>query len=292
MARTIAQIYDSLNTVKANMTALQGYVTEVSGVVKDDSKNLAADVTSGSKIANWRLWLWVVAVGSWVMENLFDSAVASISAVVNSARPHTLRWYEQETGKWQYGHELAWINDDHYGYATDDPAARLVAAVSATESDAGAVTIKAVKAISGELTQLSTIEQTSLAAYWAQWKDAGVAIEIVSRPANVLDIQATVVRDRLILAEDGTLLRDSGINPLTDALQAWLDALPFNGIIRKTDIEAAAKQAEGIKDFVITFFWIREGDGVTWTQISREIVPPSGFASIDLERSTFTYVDE
>lgn len=292
MARTIAQIYDSLNTVKANMTELQGYVTEVSGVAKDDSRNLVADVTSGSKIANWRLWLWVVAVGSWVMENLFDSAVASIAAVVNSARPHTLRWYEQETGKWQYGHELVWINDDHYGYATDDPDARLVAAVAASESDTGEVTIKAVKEVSGALTQLSTLEQESLAAYWAQWKDAGVAIEIVSRPANVLDIQATVVRDRLILDDDGYLLRDSSINPLTDSINAYMEAIPFNGVIRKTDLEAAAKQAEGIKDFVITFFWIREGDGVSWTQISREIVPSSGFATIDFEVSDFTYIDE
>ncbi|MDD2962578.1 MAG: hypothetical protein PHQ65_07790 [Bacteroidales bacterium] len=292
MARTIQEIYDSLNTVKTNMTELNGYVTESGGTVGDNAKNLLLDADSGSKIANWRLWLWVVAVASFVVEGLFDTAKAYIASVVNATRPHTLRWYEQEAKKWQYGHEITWIDDDHYGYLVDDALSRIVTDVAATEADDGSLTIKAVKRASGFPVALATHELQSFTAFWARWKDAGVRVAIVSQNPNVLDIQAVVLRDRLVLAEDGTLIRDSSVNTLQVALDTWLNNLQFNGVIRITDIEQAAKTAEGIIDFSITFLWIADYTETSWQQVAREVVPSSGFAVIDYERSDFNYVDE
>lgn len=292
MARTIQEIYDSLNTVKSSMSELNSYVTESGGVVGDNSRNLVLDATSGSKIANWRLWLWIVAVASHVVEGLFDAAKAYISSTINSVRPHTLKWYEQEARKWQYGHEIAWLDDDHFGYLIIDAAARLVTDVAATEADDGSLTIKAVKRVSGVPAALASLELQSFIAFWARWKDAGVRINIVSQPPNVLDIQAVVQRDRLVLAEDGTLLRDSSVNTMQAALEAWLNNLQFNGVIRITDIEQAAKTAEGIIDFAITYLWIADHTAVSWQQVPREVIPSSGFAVIDYERSDFNYVNE
>jgi hypothetical protein len=292
MARTIAQIYDALNTVKSNMTELSALVTESTGSPVDHSENLILDASSGSKVANWRLWLWIVAVASWVIENVVDNRVAEISAIINGLRPHTLEWYEAETLKWQYGHELIWINEDHWDYLVDDPANRIVAAVSASTNDMGEVVIKVAKLDGAYLQPLTTGEVEGLVAFWKKWKDAGVKLQIVTAAANVLKIQATVVRNRLVLAQDGTLLRNSAINPLTDALADYIDHVPFNEIIRITDIEAAAKMAEGITDFVITSLEIRPDDIVDWVVVNREVIPSSGFARIDYQVSTFTYVDE
>ena len=292
MARTIAQIYESLNTVKSNMAELSALVTESTGVPVDNSQNLILDASSGSKVAKWRLWLWIVAVACWVIENIVDNRVTEISAIVNGLRPHTLDWYESETLKWQYGHELAWINDDHWGYLVDDPAARIVVAVSAATNEMGEVVIKVAKQVGAFLEPLTAGEVEGLVAYWKKWKDAGVKIVIVTEESNVLKIQATVVRNRLVLAADGTLLRDSTINPLTNALADYIDNVPFNEIIRITDFEAAAKLAEGITDFVITSLEIRPGDVVAWTVVDREVIPSSGFARIDYVVSTFTNVDE
>jgi hypothetical protein len=291
MSRTISEIYDSLNTVKNNMTELKGFVTETTGTDMDNANNLALDASSGSKVAKWRLWLWIVAVASWVIENIVSSGELTISAIVNGNRPHTLRWYEDQTRAWQYGHELAWLNDDHWGYATEDTAAKLAAAVSATETGNGQVTIKVVKEVTGTLTPLSGLEQDSLDAYWARWKDAGVEILLVTTEPDQIKFNATVVRNRLILASDGTLLRDSSVDPLTAALADYMDAVPFNGVIRVTDIEQAAKSAEGIIDFVISSMSISP-DGETWTVVTREVIPDSGFANISYDDCTLTYIDE
>ena len=273
------------------MTELKGYVTETTGTDMDNANNLALDASSGSKVAKWRLWLWIVAVASWVIENIVGSGELTISAIVNSSRPHNLRWYEDQTRDWQYGHELVWLNDDHWGYATDDIATRLASGVSATETGNGEITIKVVKEVGGVYTPLTTIELDSLTAFWTRWKDAGVHILLVSTIANELRITATVVRDRLILAADGTLLRDSSVDPLTAALADYMDAVPFNGVIRVTDIESAAKSAEGIKDFVITELAISDDGGNTYTTVDREVIPSSGFANISQD-SAFNYIDE
>lgn len=292
MARTIAQIYDALNQVKNNMNELQNYVTETTGSKMDTATNIALDAKSGSRVAKWRIWLWIVAVASWTIENIVESAQLVISAIINGQRPHTLRWYEEETKNWQYGHELEWLNNDHWGYAQDDEAARLVSQVSATKSGNGEVTIKAVKESGGALAPLATLEKDSLEAYWSKWADAGVEILLVSDDPNQLKIEATVVRDRLILAADGTLLRDSSINPLDLAIAEFIAAIPFNGIIRITDMEAAAKEAEGIKDFVITNLSISPAGDPVWVPVDREVVPSSGFANINTAASTYTNIDE
>jgi hypothetical protein len=291
MSRTIAEIYDSLNTVKNNMTELKGYVTETSGTDMDTANNLALDAESGSKVAKWRLWLWIVAVASWLIENIVGSGELSLQAIINGQRPHNLRWYEEETNKWQYGHEIEWIDNDHWGYMVDDETARLVSAVSATQSGNGEVTIKAVKLVMGVLTPLTTLEKSSLEAFWAKWKDAGVEIVLVSAQPNQLELEATIVRDRLILDSDNTLLRNSSIYPITDAFDDYLEAVPFNGVIRITDIEQAVKQAEGIKDFVISSLSISP-DGGVFTLVDREVVPTSGFANLLDGNLDFTYIDE
>jgi len=292
MARTISEIYDSLNQVKSNMTELAGLVTESTGQPVDTSSNLILDASSGSKVAKWRLWLWIVAVASWVIENIAESRVSEIAAIVNGQRPHTLRWYEAETLKWQYGHDLEWINDDHWGYVVDDPDSRIVSAASASETELGFIELKGARIINGWYQPLSEEEVLHLEAFWSRYKDAGVKVVIVTAEADVLKFNATVVRNRLILAADGTLLRDSGVNPLSQELAEYIANVPFNGIIRITDIEAAAKAAEGIIDFVITSISIRPGDNLDWVPIDRDAVPASGFARIDYVECIMTNIDE
>jgi len=82
------------------------------------------------------------------------------------------------------------------------------------------------------------------------------------------------------------------VNPLSQELAEYIANVPFNGIIRITDIEAAAKAAEGIIDFVITSISIRPGDNLDWVPIDRDAVPASGFARIDYVECIMTNIDE
>ena len=169
MARTIAEIYDALNSSKASFSELNDFVvsTSVPGSTQDNSTDLAIDVTSGSKVAVWRLWMWIFAVGSWMVEVLFDRHSADVTAVLDSKRIHTLRWYAEESKKYQYGYPVSWI-DNMYQYATSDADAQIVKYAAASERN-GTVVLKVAKNSGGVKAPLTTLEKATFTEFWSKW---------------------------------------------------------------------------------------------------------------------------
>ncbi|MDD2965536.1 MAG: hypothetical protein PHU33_16455 [Bacteroidales bacterium] len=289
--RKVSAIYDELNVIKSSMTELNSYVTDVTGSPVDDSTQFIIDAKSTSKIARWRLWLWIVAFAIWILEAKIEENKSDITDMIDSQKVMFLKWFESHTREWQFGYSLVWL-DDHWGYATTDNDAKLAVFVAASEIEEDDVLKISLKILKSEKVPLTETELTSLVAFWAKEKPAGLKMTFISIDPNPLNIQAVVVRDRNVLNEDNTLIRDASINPLQDALDAFTDSIEFDGKIRRTDIEAAAKTAEGIIDFYITFLWINQTAGVSWTQVDMEVIPASGFAYIDWDESDFTYIDE
>lgn len=96
MARTIAQIYDAPNQSKASMQELHDFVVDNRpGQILDNADTLLSDLNNPSRVAIWRLWLWLVAVASWTVEKLSDLHKSEVNSIVSSKMPHTLRWYAE-----------------------------------------------------------------------------------------------------------------------------------------------------------------------------------------------------
>ena len=226
MARSIAEIYDALNLVKGNMSELGVYVNNDSESV-DTAKKLVNDVRTSSKVAVWRLWLWIVAVGSWIIENLQDLHESKINAILANDKPHTLPWYAGSSKLFQFGYVLSWLTD-HFGYEVIDDTARIVNYAAATENETGGVTIKAMK--TGR-TVLSTLELNAFKAYWARFKDAGVVLTFVSSPVNHIWFDVTIYRNRSILNNDNSLIADSSRNAVTDPAHNYVESVDFNGTV-------------------------------------------------------------
>ena len=284
MARTIAEIYDALNTVKGNMGELGTYVNNDAESV-DTAKKLVNDVRTAAKVAVWRLWLWIMAVGSWVIENYMDIHEARINSIIATDKPHTLNWYASETKKFQYGHVIAWLND-HYGYALLDEAAQIVKYSAAIENPEGGVTIKAMKV--GRAI-LAAQELNALKAYWAKWKDAGVALTCISQSVNLIDFSVTIYRNRSILNADNTLIADPTRNAVTDPANAYVESVDFNGTVYMLELIQRIKDQPGIKNVILSHAHIDSGtwsiDGL-WT-----VIPDSGFCEIVWEDCVITYSD-
>ena len=70
-----------------------------------------ADMNSTSKTALWRLWIYIVAVSIWALENLFDQHKSEVTSLINEKAPHSLRWYANKAKDFQYGSELAYEED-------------------------------------------------------------------------------------------------------------------------------------------------------------------------------------
>ncbi|MDK2909639.1 MAG: hypothetical protein PWR20_1206 [Bacteroidales bacterium] len=289
MARTIAEIYDALNHVKNNMQELHAFVVDSrQGYTLDNAETLLADLSNRSRVAIWRLWLWLIAVASWMIEKLYDQHKAEVEKIINSKRPHTLRWYAEESKKFQYGYALEWLGDS-FGYISDQPYSRIITYASATEIG-DKIKIKVATGTIPDIKPLSVQQLSAFRDYWAKMKDAGVKLEIVSLSADQVKVNLKIIRDRMVLDANNKLLRDSSVNPIEQAIKMFGASLEYDGVLRLSELEEAIRLAEGVVDAKIISAYHRVAGG-EWRPIEMYVVPESGYFNLNIAESSFIYED-
>ena len=82
---------------------------------------------STSKVAEWRLWTWVVATAIHTFEVILDLFRKEVQEKTDKITPGTVRWYGEQCLRFQNGHKLLFDKKTAaLYYAEDDPAARIV----------------------------------------------------------------------------------------------------------------------------------------------------------------------
>jgi len=289
VARKISEIYDRLNVVKSTFQELHDYVVDANNSysVQDTWETLLADITSASKVAVWRLFIWLFAVGSWIVETLFDNHKAEITGILAAKNPHHERWYAEESKKFQYGYALIW-KDNQYVYDRIDENAKIVKYAAASEKN-GKVILKVAKLVSGVKAALDVTEKATFTEFWRKWKDAGVPLEIVSLSADILKISITIVRDRLVLNGNNSLLRDASVFPIADAIAAYAGGLEFDGVIMLSKLVDAIQGAEGVIDVKLNSAYHKPAGG-TYTLVDMKVESVSGYFIIATD-SSYQFVD-
>jgi hypothetical protein len=290
MARSISDIYNALCISKASMQELSDWVVDNGnpGSTLDNAETLLQDLTSASKVAIWRLWLWIFAVGSWIVESLFDTHQGEITTIIATQKPHNLYWYEQQAKLFQYGYAMIW-DKGAFSYSMIDPTAQVVKYSKATELN-GSVLIKVATIINSVMGPLPFAQLTALTLFFTKWKDAGVPVTIINLAPDIVQFTMTIIRDRLVLAANNSLLSDSGSFPITDAINTFGDNLEFGGILRLSSLQDAIKAAPGVIDVKIYSAQIKPAGG-NFSAIDLFCVPASGYVTIDWVNSAITYID-
>jgi hypothetical protein len=272
MARTIKQIYDSMVAEKqsnASLSALQPNI--------DSAQTLLTNLTSSSKVAIWRLIFWVVAFAHSLLEQMWDATKKEIETLAASLVPGTAAWYAEQAKKFQFGDQLLYINGV-FQYATINPSARIVTNAACVESS-GAVLIKIAKTVSATPAPLNASELAAFNAYLAQIKYAGVAASAVSLPADNIKLFITVYYDPQLLTASGQLI-NSGIFPVNEAVQTYINKLPFNGRFTLSEQTDLLQQAQGVKDVVINTAYGRYGSS-PFVQFTVSYNTQAGYVVID-----------
>jgi len=285
--RSISEIYAYLAQQKATMSELDAWVTSEQGTL-DSPELLLSDINSGSKVAIWRLWLWIMAAGSWIVESLFGVHQGEIDAALESKAPHTLRWYADETKRFQYGYPMIWSGNFFY-YDPVIPEAQIVTYATAREQG-GKVIIKTAKNSGANKEALSTLEKAALVEFWNKWKDAGVKLEVVSLPPDAVKVTMTIVRDRLVLDAINRLLRDPSVYPILDAINHFSDNLEFDGVLKLSALVDAIQAAEGVVDIQLNAAWHKPAGG-TYALIDMSIDLVAGYFVFDEISSNIQYID-
>lgn len=238
MARTLKQIYDQAAAEKASMSTLNELLVnpEDGSSTLDNSQRLLNDLTSTSRVAIWRLLLWVMCFVVWVHEKLWDQFKAMVEAIVANKEPGTKRWYQDQAFKWQFGQPLIW-NGNKYQYALLDPTAQLVTRCSINDNG-GIVRVKVAK---GNATpnQLSVDEEASFTAYMNQIKFAGTNLLVINYPADQVKMAWEIFYD--------PIFQPSAVRANVEAaIQAYLANIPFDGKLILNAMIDAVQLAEGV----------------------------------------------
>lgn len=273
MAKSIQQYYDDLIAEKQTFNSLNGLTP-----VSDTNQQLLQDLSSNSKVAVWRLMIWIFAFGSWVIDSLFDRHKAEVNEIVANAIPGTAKWLRSEIFKFQYGDSLQWI-DNKYQYAVIDPAKQIIKYCAVIEVG-GQVRIKVAKDNNGQPTPLTSAELTALTDYVNQIKFAGTNSAVTSNAADKLKLILKIYYDPQVLNPDGTLISDGATKPVENAVNNYLSNLPFNGTLYVNRLMDAIQSAEGVVEPYITTIEATYGN-LPYQPVTESYQADAGYLVID-----------
>ena len=205
MARTVAEIQDIIEQTLAK----RGYVL------------------STSKVAEWRLWVFVSAAAIQAFEVILDLFRKEVDELTNKITPGTVRWYAEMCYRFQNGHEL--LFDEKTAmlyYSADDSKARIVSVVAITEGNSKLVVKVAKLDDGGKIVPLTEDEKYNFTGYIDAIKFAGLQTEVVSTTADIIrydvevfydpavpvttvrsEVEAAIVRFKTSLGFDSTFYR-------------------------------------------------------------------------------------
>ena len=271
MARTIVQIYDSIITEKESFTNL-----DTLQPLADSSQTFLTNLTASSKVAGWRCMAFVIAVAIWTHEKLWDLFKAEVEQVALDAIPGTIRWYVNKAKEFQNGYLLEWnatLGQSEYADTTSQDAqdARIITQAAAIESN-GELTLKVAKGDIGSLAPLSAAELTSINQYFKGFGAvrqgvgfAGVVLTMLSEAADDIKLAITIYYDPLVIEMDsstpsrGRLISDTSIYPVEDAVETYLQTIPFNSKFAASGLVDAIQNASGVVDVILNEAWARYG---------------------------------
>jgi len=230
-------------------------IAEIEAIIVAKANEVFPLITSTSKAAVWRLWVYVVAYVANLQDQVDDSFRAESEALAASQKVATLQWYRQQALNYLYGKALVW-NEDKLAFEqqlTEDEEAADFTIVDycAVVQSAQNLKVKVAKeAGGGGSEQLSGPEVTALATYLNQTKAAGDYLDIVNNPGDDLEMELDVYVDPLVIDVNTGYLIGAGdtVEVVDVAIRDFLRNLEFNGALVLTKLDDAVIAVDGVSD--------------------------------------------
>ena len=267
--RTLEQIQNSILASRKD-TALEG-------------------LTSTSKTAIWRLFIYVMSYAIYAFEIILDKHYSDVTQKLTEEKAHTARWYRSKALAFQFGFDLVVDSDEfnNTGYSAEQiEASKIVkySAVVEAENDSRLI-VKIAGETDGELNRLNEQEVASFKTYMQEVRDAGVKLTVINYEADKLFLDLQINYDPLVLTANGQHLINANF-PVVDAIKAYMKELPFNGELVLAHLIDKLQQVEGVRIPTImsaSTSWIDEntnsyGDPIG---IAVKAIPVSGYFKVE-----------
>ena len=200
---------------------------------------------SFSPVSLESILFFVVAACCHVMEALFDRHREDVDDKISRAVVASVPWYYKISRQFQYDDATS-----QFRYPTLDESKQLVRYVAVRDRGTS-IQILASADKDGLPVPLSNDVLTAFKQYMNRVKIAGVVLSIRSRPADSIQIRATVQIDPLIINTTGARNSD-GSRPVETAITAYLRGITYGGTFNKTKLVDAIQGVEGVVDVVLS----------------------------------------
>ena len=194
--------------------------------------------TSSVSILN--MLIYIVAVGHYILESMFDSFKVEVEERIAAAYPGSISWMWNRAMEFQDDNDMNAYFLENGAYQNVDASKRIIKYASVVE-EYNTVVIK----VSGENYRPLTEEQrTSFEAYMNTLKFAGVKLSISSMRSDDLKLKLHVWRNKLVMpGEDDETIRT--------AITNYLDNIRYGGRFNKTRLMDAVQTVQGVEDVTI-----------------------------------------
>ncbi len=195
------------------------------------------ELNSTSKVAVWRLWVWIFAFFSKVIYEVQDSFKSYVEIFFAKNQVGTLSWWIDTVGKFQYGDILQFI-DKKYQYSVLDTDKQIVSRVALSVQES-VLEFKVAKFEDDKLVSLTVPELEACESYINRIKPVGTYISINTYSADNLKLGLRIYYN----AQYSQSLIETQIN---DKISGYLSEIIFNGSLSETELTDELQQIEGV----------------------------------------------
>lgn len=285
MARSINEIQEAIlqqKTATSSLSALE--------VLTTSEQNTLANLTSTSKVAIWRLWVYICAVSFWTVEKIFDTFKQEVEETIALNQIGTPSWYRTKMLQFQLGFPLTEMGTyDNTNALQADVLASQIIKQCAVEELGGRLKIKVATEISGELAPLQLSQFSAFTAYAEKIKYAGTRLIMVSRIPDDLKVNYTIYYDPQILDAYGARLDGNGDEPVQSAVKNYIRNLEFNGEFISTKLTDALQAVQGVEEPVQNEISAKYG-AFPYAEVDEYYIADAGYMKLDIANSTFNFV--
>lgn len=263
MARTIEQIRDSI-------------------IAEKELNQELAELNSTSNTAIWRLWAWLAAFSSWVIENLFDEHKAEVDTMIRELRPAYIPWLTEKSYAFQFGFDLV-PDETYYDNTGIDEAvvaaSKVIKYAKVIELQRGLM-FKIAGETAGVRGPVSPAQEAAFTAYINESIKPPVKVRIVNKQPDKLKLRIKVFYNPQILDATGKRLDGTDNTPVQTAITGYIENLTFDGLYVINQLEKTLELVSGV-EIASTVQAEVAYESVPFTPIDVYYRPQSGYLTFD-----------
>ena len=230
------------------------------------------ELNSTSKVAIWRLWVWIFSFFSKTLWELFEDLKNWIKDYFARKQVGTLLWWIDQVKAFQYGDELQFI-DGIWQYIAVDETKQIVKQV-ALGYERGLLVFKVAKENSGNLEPLTSDEQQALLAYLNKIKMPGQFLDVYSGNADKVKLHYKVYYNAEIPQTDLQTAIEQAIND-------YIANIVFNGLFVITEVTDILQAIDGVENPVYIDGQYSNDNQPQWQELGDYYRALSGYFELD-----------